>query len=47
MRKQMVECSTVEEAYEYCPWACCHVDVVSGFVMFESVTDYEIYINQL
>lgn len=46
MRKEFVECETEEQAYEACPWAGWAAEVVGGYWMFESITDYEIFMNQ-
>ena len=46
MRTQTVECETLEQAQEMCPWASRFAEVVDGFKCFESITDYEIWENQ-
>ncbi len=46
MRREFVECKTYTTAYRRCPWACQVRRVAGGFIAFESVTDYKIFINQ-
>ena len=46
MRTQTVECKTLKQAQKICPWACRFAKVVDGYKCFESISDYEIWINQ-
>ncbi len=43
MRKQFVECMTVEEALDLCPWASETREATGGFWCFESVDDAELW----
>jgi hypothetical protein len=46
MRKQLIEVETLQEAQEIATWAAEIIQVEGGFLAFESMTDYEIWINQ-
>lgn len=46
MRTQFIQCETIEQAENECLWAAEIVEVDGGFMAFESVADYDIWINQ-
>lgn len=46
METEFIQCETIEEAKELCPWAAEIVEVDGGFMAFESVDDYEAWSNQ-
>jgi hypothetical protein len=46
MRKLFIECETVEEATEACPWAAEIIEAEGGFWCFESAEDAEIWREQ-
>lgn len=46
MKQEFIECNTLKEAYSKCPWASKIVKVYGGYRAFESISDYEIWINQ-
>lgn len=41
MRTQFVECNTRKEALNACPWAAYAKKVCSGYMCFESRSDYQ------
>lgn len=46
MRQKTVECETVEQAQDMCPWASRFAKVTDGYKCFESIEDYETWMNQ-
>lgn len=46
MRKQFIVCYSRSTAHRLCPWAARVVKVEGGFLCFESVSDYAIWLNQ-
>ena len=40
MRKEFVECKSRKTAYRRCSWAAVAMQVVGGFICFESIADY-------
>ncbi len=46
MRKQFIECKTRRRAIQECPWASYILKVDGGYQCFESIDDYNIFINQ-
>lgn len=46
MRTHFCEVETIEQAEAMCPWAAKIVEVEGGFMCFESITDYETWMNQ-
>jgi hypothetical protein len=47
MRKEFVECKTVEEAKDTCPWASKIVRAEGGSMAFESIADFETWERQV
>lgn len=46
MRQEFIEAETRHQAQERAPWACIIVDGEDGFLAFESVDDYKIWVTQ-
>lgn len=46
MRTEFVECETQEEAEEACPWGARFAEVEGGYMVFESVEDFETWRSQ-
>jgi len=46
MRSQFIDAKSVEEAWEWAPWAAVIVNVEGGFMAFESEEDHEVWSNQ-
>ena len=46
MRKKFVECKYRYQASKECPWATYISKVCGGFMCFESVADYYVWVNQ-
>ena len=47
MRKEFIAVETIEQAEAVCPWAAKTVEVEGGFYVFESISDYEIWLSQV
>lgn len=46
MRRKFISCWSRQRALEECPWASRVMKVVDGYICFESISDYEIALNQ-
>lgn len=46
MRKATVNAQTIDEAKNLCPWGAVFVKVEAGYMVFESIVDFEIWNNQ-
>ena len=46
MRVEFIETTDLEYAYSVCPWASKHAAVYGGYWMFESVYDYDVFLQQ-
>jgi hypothetical protein len=46
MRTRTVECETLDQAKDLCPWACIFAEVSGGYKCFESIEDHNIWITQ-
>lgn len=46
MRKEFVEVKTRKQALARCPWASFILKAIGGYWCFESLTDYQIHVNQ-
>lgn len=46
MRTEFVECKYKYQAVRECPWAARFAKVVGGYMAFESVYDYKVWLNQ-
>lgn len=46
MRKELIECQTITEAFDLAPWACQIVEVEGGYMAFESRVDYVLWTQQ-
>ena len=47
MKKYFVELETYLEAENAMPWACKIIEVEGGYMGFESIDDYEIWLAQV
>ena len=45
-RRYTVAAATIEEAQELCPWQAVISEVEGGWMVFESLDDYEVWISQ-
>jgi hypothetical protein len=43
MQSKFIQCETLEQALDACPWACEIIEVDGGFRCFESVDDAKVW----
>ena len=46
MRREFVQCKSLKTAKRRAPWACEYAKVFGGWIAFESVEDYRVWLNQ-
>ncbi|MCI2809406.1 hypothetical protein [Eoetvoesiella caeni] len=46
MRKEFIECKTLEEAQDLAPWAAEIIEADGGYMAFESSGDADVFASQ-